>query len=252
MDKSVEQLIKDKAKEINPYQQSTSFYGEHDIFQQGCLAMAQEIFNSASTYNLIDKSEALVGEFDEITKALFWSKVKDTGYCWEWQNATNSKGYGGFGINRKKTICSRIAYEIIHGKIPDDLHVLHTCDNPKCVNPHHLFLGTHQDNMLDKVNKMRSMPGKGKKIGRSSKYIGVMWRIKVQRFTAFVYIDKKMRSFGTYDTEIDAAIARDMAVVKHGLNITLNFPDKIEQYKKDIPYWKIKIHPKRIKISTNE
>ncbi len=86
----------------------------------------------------------------------FWSKVEMIPFhsCWEWtgdMNKAHGKNYGRF--NMKKA--HRISYELTYGKIPDGLFVLHKCDNPPCVRPEHLFLGTHLDNMRDKVLKGR-------------------------------------------------------------------------------------------------
>lgn len=71
--------------------------------------------------------------------------------CWEWIGDKNEKGYGRF--NNKKA--HRLMYEMTYSLFPSNLHVLHKCDNPSCVNPEHLFLGTHSDNMRDKVSKGR-------------------------------------------------------------------------------------------------
>lgn len=91
----------------------------------------------------------------------FWSKVKILGPddCWEWQRGLDRKGYGQFSIGFKKWIASRFSYLLAHGSIPEGLSVLHTCDNPPCVNPKHLFVGTALDNCLDKVAKGRAKGG---------------------------------------------------------------------------------------------
>ena len=97
--------------------------------------------------------------------ARFFSKVNLKGSffkplrnrCWEWQG-TVRLGYGLFGgwKNRGSMKCAhRLSYEYFVGPISPGLHVLHRCDNPRCVNPGHLILGTHQDNMQDMFKKNR-------------------------------------------------------------------------------------------------
>jgi len=96
--------------------------------------------------------------------ARFISKVDRRGPndCWPWKGVLKSNGYGQITSDAKddeyvgrKQYAHRVAYEIAHGAIPDGLHVLHRCDNPAGVNPAHLFLGTHQDNMRDMLAKRR-------------------------------------------------------------------------------------------------
>jgi DNA-binding CsgD family transcriptional regulator len=75
--------------------------------------------------------------------------------CWLWTKGVNECGYGRKNIKGKLKFVHRIMYEDIVGEIPKDICVLHKCDVRCCINPNHLFLGTHKDNMRDAVNKGR-------------------------------------------------------------------------------------------------
>ena len=81
--------------------------------------------------------------------------------CWPWTAAT-SKGYGQIGYKGKLIYAHRLAWVFKNGAIPKGKHILHKCDNTKCVNPHHLFLGTHSDNMKDMEKKGRGRTGRRK------------------------------------------------------------------------------------------
>ena len=99
------------------------------------------------------KADELLG-----TEGRFWNKVKKTDGCWEWMGFCNR--YGKFTYEGGQ-LAHRYSWLLHKGPIPDDLHVLHRCDNTKCVNPEHLFLGTHDDNMKDKAKKGRAPGFKG-------------------------------------------------------------------------------------------
>lgn len=88
----------------------------------------------------------------------FWPKVtfpEEGLECWVWRGARNNHGYGQLNLDNKRIYAHRIAWEHCFGPIPHGLCVLHRCDNPPCINPAHLFLGTYVDNALDMVRKGR-------------------------------------------------------------------------------------------------
>jgi len=91
-----------------------------------------------------------------------WAKVDRSGgpeACWPWTGATTHFGHGNIRHGSATLITSRVVWELTHGPIPEDQYVLHSCDNPPCCNPAHLFLGTKKDNSEDMVQKDRSMAG---------------------------------------------------------------------------------------------
>lgn len=87
----------------------------------------------------------------------FWSKVKKSDDCWEWQAAIQTNGYGVFTVNRKANAAHRWIYQQINGAVGFGIHICHHCDNKKCVRPDHLFAGTRSDNMRDCARKGRNI-----------------------------------------------------------------------------------------------
>lgn len=84
----------------------------------------------------------------------FWNKVDKKNGCWTWKGYLDKDGYGNFLFNGKLIRAHRFSWILEHGEISDKkLYVCHHCDNPPCVRPDHLFLGTNQDNMLDMIKK---------------------------------------------------------------------------------------------------
>lgn len=89
----------------------------------------------------------------------FWERVDKTSGCWLWTGAKSTNGgYGYFiyGRGGQKLRAHRVAWEMTHGPIPEGWVVMHLCDNPLCVNPDHLEVGTQADNVLDMRIKDRN------------------------------------------------------------------------------------------------
>lgn len=98
----------------------------------------------------------------------FWSKVQKgaADECWLWLASTNhadsNRSYGEFWVNGRRVKAHRFAWELAHGRsIPKGLLACHSCDNPRCVNPDHIFIGTHSDNLRDAVQKGRHQSPRG-------------------------------------------------------------------------------------------
>lgn len=92
----------------------------------------------------------------------FFGSIEKTKECWLWKRGKDKAGYGKITINKFPVGAHVISYLLYNGAIPDMLHVCHSCDNPQCVNPEHLWLGTHQDNMKDRDKKGRGSTARAK------------------------------------------------------------------------------------------
>lgn len=119
-----------------------------------------------------------------------WRAVE--GGCWEWFGAHVPKGYGIIKIpgSRRHVYAHRLSYMISNGEIPEDRHVCHKCDNPKCVNPEHLFLGDNWLNHQDMKQKGRHLYGERngnavlteETVRRIKEHIGLGWsQLKIAR-----------------------------------------------------------------------
>jgi hypothetical protein len=114
---------------------------------------------------------------NNILEQRFLAKVREVASgCHEWQSTLHRQGYGKFWRDGRQELAHRVAYELFVGAIPVDTLVLHRCDNPRCVNPAHLFLGTHQDNTRD-------MLAKGRGVGRRK--VSAEQLARIQRLLAF-------------------------------------------------------------------
>lgn len=102
-----------------------------------------------------------------------WARVAKSDGCWEWQGYRTRQGYGVIGVGsrldppRGTRLVHRVSWELVNGPIPDGLSVCHKCDNPPCVNPAHLFIGTNADNVADRERKGRNVVPRGEHQGNA-------------------------------------------------------------------------------------
>ncbi len=104
------------------------------------------------------KAEPTASERDHADRARFWSHVDKSDECWTWTAGRNRSGYGKFKIGGRTLGAHRVAFAWEHGDAAG-LLACHHCDNPACVRPSHMFAGTPDDNMQDKVRKGRQSRG---------------------------------------------------------------------------------------------
>jgi hypothetical protein len=140
--------------------------------------------------------------FDQDFTERFWKKVTKSEGCWKWTGQKDKNGYGVLKLHQKVHKAYRVSYEIATGKSPIGFCVLHRCDNPGCVNPDHLYLGTPADNARDR--KMRGRGGnlKGENNGRAKLNIHLVREIRLL-FSTGAYSKVKLgKIYGITDVQI--------------------------------------------------
>jgi hypothetical protein len=141
----------------------------------------------------------------------FWEKVnlsnKTSSDCWEWIGLKSSKGYGVFKVDNENVSTHRYSWILHFGNIPNKLYVCHKCDNPSCVNPNHLFLGTQKDNMQDMSKK-----------GRASNSVGTN-NPRAKLSDKDVYEIRRLKSMGIKSNQLVKIFRTPLSTI---VNITNN------------------------------
>jgi hypothetical protein len=157
-------------------------------------------FEQEPTNHIHNKRGCPVCAYGGTDEERFWSFVdKDgkqvdyvIGRCWKWLGSINKhNGYGRFWIDNDTVMAHRYSYELHVGKIPNNLLVLHKCDNPDCTNPEHLFLGTNLDNVRDKISKGRNANQSGENNPRAKLKENEVIEIR-QLYSTGYYLQKEL------------------------------------------------------------
>lgn len=131
---------------------------------------------------------------------LFWMQVKKSGHCWEWQGGLTQSGYGRLYLNGKMVRAHRISYFLHKGDIKEKNIICHSCDNPKCVNPEHLWQGSSKDNVQDMIRKGRLVRTRGENKGVTYRKESGKWRARKMINYKNVYLG----TFATREEAIEA------------------------------------------------
>lgn len=140
----------------------------------------QRLLSCRTIIAIHKKALKLKLSFHKTLKETFWKYVnkKEINECWNWIGASSKGGYGRFRINKNIISSHRFSWVIYNGDIPNDKLVLHKCNNPPCVNPNHLYLGTNKDNSEYMVKQNRYIKAQGEDNGRSKLILSQVKQIR--------------------------------------------------------------------------
>ena len=137
--------------------------------------------------------------------------INKTSGCWEWVGSKRN-GYGRMIVGsrtdgtRRSMSAHRVSYELKYGEIPDGMEVCHKCDNPCCVNPDHLFVGTRQDNIDDRERKGRNNPPKGTTNAKAKLTEEKVMQIRAKRLQG-VSFEKLAKEYGVCKKTVQDAVS---------------------------------------------
>ena len=132
----------------------------------------------------------------------------ELGNCWEWTRRKNKDGYGNVKLHKKEVRAHRVSFTNFRGVIPEGICVCHSCDNRACVNPDHLFLGTHGDNALDRDEKGRNINYLGEAHGEAKLTNGQVLEIRSRYASGCVSQQQLANEFGMHRTMIGFIVRR--------------------------------------------
>ena len=131
--------------------------------------------------------------------ALMQIDIDKSGYCWEWTGRRNKSGYGLTAIRGGSELAHRAYWQLVIGEVPAGMYLLHSCDNKRCVNPAHLRVGTHAENMAEAKERNRMRPMRGSANGMAKISYEIAEEIRRDETSSNVSLAKK---YGVSDVVI--------------------------------------------------
>jgi hypothetical protein len=156
--------------------------------------------------------------------------MKHLGRCWNWTGGKVNFGYAAFFVNGKPVRGHRFSYELKYGKIPRGFFACHRCDNPSCVNPDHVFLGTQADNIADCISKGRNAKGQThgtvthpESICRGEKLSKIMFRVAARGIKngAYTHPEKLKRGDENHKTKLTESQVLEIRKIRQYTNRSL-------------------------------